>query len=567
MAIGVKVAAVFSCLCGWHCFVLYRQYSPSLIREVFMGTSMKISLLVILVFILSSCSTTKPHPFNPQAERQMELVVVNTLSGQVAGYITDNRIDAFLGIPYAKPPKGDLRFAPPVEIEPWADVKPATRFGPSCPQIKDEFEPSSLLYQDEDCLSLNIWTPGADDKKRPVIIYIHGGGFVNGGTGDPLYNGSYISKRGDIVFASVNYRINALGYLYLEDFGQEFKGSGNIAVQDQLMGIRWIKNNIAKFGGDPDNITIMGESAGSASVMVLMGLPQAKGLFAKAIAESGGCNLVRTREQASRYTKQFLKAAGVKDVASLRKLTPDEIEKAVEKQLDEAGFEADLVFAPVVDGNIIPIDPLKAIDSGSARGITFLNGTNHDEYRYWINYSWMLRFISMSTILKAVPDVKARLGGKDKELIEFYKKKNPHSGISDGMFEFATDLMFLIPHIQVSVAQSKYANVWMYRFDWRSQVKDYFGACHAIELPFVLKTFDSPTRWQIVGPNPPMGLSDTMQDAWVAFARTGNPNHAGMEKWPRYEAGQRATMIFNTNSMVENDPEKDVRLIYKGITY
>jgi para-nitrobenzyl esterase len=128
-------------------------------------------------------------------------------------------------------------------------------------------------------------------------------------------------------------------------------------------------------------------------------------------------------------------------------------------------------------------------------------------------------------------------------------------------------MMFLIPHIQASEAQSKYANVWMYRFDWKSQVKDYFGACHAIELPFVLKTFDSPTRYQIVGPNPPMGLSDMMQDAWVAFASTGNPNHTGMQDWPRYEAGQRATMIFDTKSEVLNDPEKDVRLIYKGITY
>jgi para-nitrobenzyl esterase len=532
-----------------------------------MRTFIKIPLIIIMILTLSSCSTTKQHPFNPQAERQMKFVVVNTSNGNVAGSRIENGMSAFLGVPYAKPPKGDLRFAPPVAVESWDDVKPAIYFGPTCPQIKDEYEPSSLLYQDEDCLSLNIWTPGADDKKRPVIIYIHGGGFVNGGTGDPLYNGSYISKRGDIVFASVNYRVNALGYLYLEDFGPEFKGSGNIAIQDQLMGIRWIKNNIVKFGGDPDNITIMGESAGSASVMILMGLPQAKGLFNKAIAESGGCNLVRTRELASRYTKQFLKAAGVKDVASLRKLTPDEIEKAVEKQLDEAGFEADLVFAPVVDGSIIPIDPLKAIDSGSARGITFLNGTNHDEYRYWINYSGLLRFISMGVMLKAVPDVKAKLGGKDKELIEFYEKKNPHSGVSDDMFEFATDMMFLIPHIQATEAQSKYADVWMYRFDWKSQVKDYFGACHAIELPFVLKTFDSPTRWQIVGPNPPMNLSDMMMDAWVAFARTGNPNHAGIQNWPQYESGQRATMIFNTKSGVENDPEKDVRLIYKGITY
>ena len=532
-----------------------------------MMMNVKISLMVIMVFILSSCSTTKQHPFNPQAERQMKLVVVNTLSGQVAGYITENKVSAFLGIPYAKPPKGELRFAPPVEIEPWGDIKPATHFGPSCPQIKDEFEPSSLLYQDEDCLSLNIWTPQADNKKRPVIVFIHGGGFVEGGTGDPLYNGSYISKRGDIVFASINYRVGTFGFLYLEEFGNEFAGSGNNGIKDQLMGLRWIKNNIARFGGDPENITIMGESAGSTFVMILMGLPQSKGLFVKAIAESGACNLVRTRDQASRYTKQFMKVAGVKDVESLRALTSGQIVTAIEKHLDEVGFEADLVYAPVVDGSVIPEDPLKAIQNGAAQGVAFLNGTNMDEYRYWINYYWPLRFVPLSYLIKSAPETRQRLKGREKELIEFYEKKNPGSGLGDNTFECATDMMFLIPHIQASEAQSKYAKVWMYRFDWKSQVKDYFGACHSIELPFVLKTFDSPTRYQIVGPNPPMELSDIMQDAWVAFARSGDPNHKDMPEWPMYDAKRRATMIFNTKPEVKDDPEKDVRLIYKGITY
>ena len=567
MAICVKEALVFSCLCGRHPFVLYRLYVQYLIKGVFMRTSMRISLMVIMVFILSSCSTTKQHPFNPQTERQMKLVVVNTASGSVAGYISENGVSTFLGIPYARPPKGELRFAPPSEIEPWTDVKPATHFGPSCSQIKDEFEPSSLLYQDEDCLSLNIWTPAADRNKRPVIIYIHGGGFLNGGTADPLYNGSNISKRGDIVFASVNYRVNAFGYLYLEDFGEQFKGSGNIATQDQLMGIKWIKKNVEMFGGDPENITIMGESAGSASVLILMGLPQSKGLFSKVIAESGACNLVRTTEQASRFTKQFIKIAGVKDVASLRKLTSEQIVKSVEKLIDEAGFEADLVFAPVVDGNIIIKDPLKSIDDGAATGIALLNGTNLDEYRYWINYYWPLRFVPLSMMINSAPETRQKLKGKEKELINFYDKKNPKASMGYNTFEFATDLMFLIPHIQVSEVQSKNANVWMYRFDWKSQVKDYFGACHSIELPFVLKTFDSPTRHQIVGPNPPMELSDIMQDAWVAFARSGNPNHKDMPEWPMYDAKRRATMIFNTKPEVKDDPEKDVRLIYKGITY
>jgi para-nitrobenzyl esterase len=532
-----------------------------------MRTFINIPLIIIMILTLSSCGTTKQILFNPQAERQMKLVVVNTSNGDIAGCKIENGVSAFLGIPYAKPPKGDLRFAPPVEVESWDDVRPAIHFGPSCPQTKDEFEPASLLYQDEDCLSLNIWTPQADDKKRPVIIYIHGGGFVEGGTGDPLYNGSYISKRGDIVFASLNYRVGTLGFLYLDDFGKEFAGSGNNGIRDQLMGLRWIKNNIAKFGGDPDNITIMGESAGSTFVMILMGLPQSKGLFTKAIAESGACNLVRDREKASIITAKFMKLAGVKDIEGLRKLKIEKIIEILEKHIDDAGFESDLLYAPVIDGNIIARDPILAIKDGQASGISLLNGTNQDEYRYWINYSSMLRFIPYKTLLNSVPEVRKRLKGREQEVFDFYEKKFPKAKLGDITFETATDMMFRIPHIQASEAQSKYADVWMYRFDWKSQVKDYFGACHAIELPFVLKTFDSPTRRQIVGPDPPMDLSDTMMDAWVAFARSGNPNHAGMQNWPQYEAGQRATMIFNTKSEVVNDPEKDVRLIYKGITY
>lgn len=495
--------------------------------------------------------------------------MAETSSGEISGYITKKGISAFLGIPYAKPPVGDLRFAAPQEIGKWESTKKTIEFGPSCPQFIDESEPASLYKQDEDCLSLNIWTPGLGGKKRPVIVYIHGGAFTNGGTSDPLYNGATISQRGDIVFASVNYRVNAFGFLYLEDFGAQFKGSGNIAVQDQLMGIRWIKKNIANFGGDPDNITLMGESAGSMSTLILMGLPQAQGLFKKVIAESGASSTLRTKEQASRSTKLFFETAGVNDVASLRAMPKEKVVKAVKDFLSAGfeGLEVDRVFMPVVDGSIIPVDPMKAIEGGASKGITLLNGTTLDEYRYWINFYDELRFIPLRKMMERNPNLKERVKGKDKEVLAFYEKKFPDQTLGDSTLEFVTDSLMRIPHIQVSEAQSKYSKVWMYRFDWKSQVKDYLGACHAIELPFVLKTFDSPTNRQIVGPNPPMELSDMMQDAWIAFAHSGDPNHKGMPEWPAYDAERRATMIFNTKSEVMNDPDKDVRLFYKGITY
>jgi len=523
-------------------------------------------IMAVLLALLTSCAH-KAVPFNPQPDRARRFVVVQTTHGQVAGFQAENGLDVFLGIPYAEPPVGRLRFAPPQPVAKWGYVRPAYRFGPTCPQSLDEFEPSSLLYQDEDCLSLNIWTPGIDAQKRPVMVYIHGGGFVEGGTGDPLYNGAHLANRGDIVVASVNYRVAALGFLALDDFGQEFAGSGNLALQDQIAGLTWIKNNIAQFGGDPDNITIMGESAGSVSVMFLMISPRARGLFHKAIAESGTINLSRTRVQAARYTQRFMELAGVKDVNRLRVLSASRIVELEEQLLEDAGFESDIVFAPVMDDIIIPANPVKAFEGGAAAGIPLLNGTNYDEIRYWLLYFPSLKYVPTRMLLSFAPDIKAKLGDKLDTVIDHYHKVLPSPGFSGVTFALATDMMFRIPHIQVSDLQSRFAPVWMYRFDWKSKVSDDLGACHAIEVPFVFRTFDSPTRYQIVGSDPPMELSDTMMNAWIAFIRTGSPNSTGMQVWPVYETQRRATMIFNDRCVVQDDPDKASRLFYKGILY
>jgi len=232
------------------------------------------------------------------AAGQGDKPIVATAGGKVEGFQTKNGVLAFLGIPFGQPPKGDLRFAPPVEVAPWEGVRDATKQGPVAPQPVDDDVPPSKFAQDEDCLNLDIWTPGIDGRKRPVIVYIHGGSFMFGASSDPAYDGANISKRGDIVFASINYRVGMLGFLYLEDFGTEYQGSGSNGIRDEILALRWLKNNIARFGGDPENITIMGESAGGANVLTLIGLPEARGLFQKAIAESGGISAFRTREEA-----------------------------------------------------------------------------------------------------------------------------------------------------------------------------------------------------------------------------------------------------------------------------
>ena len=407
-------------------------------------------LLVMISLLTLFTSNVQATPFNPQVDRARRFVMAQTTQGQVAGFHAENGLDIFLGIPYAEPPIGRLRFAPPQPVAKWEYVRPAYLFGPSCPQLQDKSEPSSMLYQDEDCLSLNIWTPGVDSKKRPVMVYIHGGGFVEGGSGDPLYNGARLAKRGDIVVTSVNYRVAALGGLALDSYGQEFAGSGNLNLQDQIAGLTWIKNNIAQFGGDPDNITIMGESAGGASVMFLMISPKAKGLFQKAIAESGTTTFSRTKEQAAKYTKRFMELAGVKNVDGLRKLSLSKILELEMKLMEKDPYEADWIFAPVMDDIIVPANPFRAFEEGAAAKIPLLNGTTYDEYRYWQSFFPSLKDVPTKKLLSSAPDIWGKLGSKLDTISDYYRKKLPGSGYGGVNFALATDIIFKIPHIQIS---------------------------------------------------------------------------------------------------------------------
>ena len=532
-----------------------------------MNASRSMALMIMMGVSHSAYSASDQLGLKSLIDRQKNQPVASTSSGKVAGFVTGNGVSAFLGIPFAQPPKGDLRFAAPVPIEPWRGVRPATQFGFSCPQGKDPAELASLLPQDEDCLTLNIWTPKADAQKRPVIVYLHGGGFLSGGTGDPTYDGAVFSKRGDLVFASINYRVQAFGFLYLDEFGEQFKGSGANGIRDQLLGLRWLKANLARFGGDPENITIMGESAGSISGVTLLSLPQAKGLFQKAITESGSSNVLRTKEQAALLTKQFFQLAGITDIAGLRKLTPAQFGEINKKQKALIGVFAARMYAPVVDGAVIPREPLTAIQEGAAAGIPLLNGVNRDEFSYYIQYFPALRTTPLRQFFMGTPQLQGKLQGREAEILAFYQQNNPPEGKIAAIPAFVTDLVFFVPHVRLSEAQSHHAPVWMYRFEWPSQVHAYLGACHAIELAFVFKTFDSPLTGEIVGPTPPMGLSDMMQDAWIAFARTGNPNHKGMPAWPTYDAQRRATMIFNAESKVMEDPNREARQLFTGISF
>jgi len=327
-------------------------------------TSKKLFLTLLIVALLGAVLAVYPGCGGTN-------LVAKTGSGKVEGELKESGILVFKGIPYAKPPVGELRFKPPQPPKPWSYTFKAGMFGPVAPQAENEIGSTAAQEQSEDCLSLNVWTPAADGKHRPVMVWIHGGGFTNGSGSDDWYDGSTFTERGDVVVVTLNYRLGALGFLYLGGVGgPEYAQSGNLGLLDQVAALKWVRDNIAAFGGDPGNVTIFGESAGSMSVCTLMGMPAARGLFQKAIGESGALNLINNRNFASGITRQFMSYAGVTDMAGLLSLTTEKILKAQSDLLDREG-RVGTPLGPVIDGSVLPEPPLHAIANGSAAKVTF----------------------------------------------------------------------------------------------------------------------------------------------------------------------------------------------------
>ena len=516
---------------------------------------------------IDNIQKTTGDPEKAASGEGLPVVVTNTTYGRVAGLKNDDGLNVFLGVPYAKAPVGELRFMPPQEPTSWKGILPAFSFGSVCPQVQSSSEAASYYPQGEDCLSLNIWTPGIDDKYRPVVVFIHGGAFIEGASANPMYNGSSLASNGDIVVVTINYRLGALGFLYLEPLGEEYAKSGDLGILDQILALQWVQKNIEMFGGDPENVTLMGQSAGSISVTTLMSVPQAKGLFRRAIAESGAPNLCLTREDAANITRKFMKLANVTSVEGLRRLNAFELIDVQGMLLKDAGLSASNTFAPVIDGQVLPEDPFLALNNGSAAGIHLLLGTNRNEFRLWLYLSPILAYVPPEALLVVIPDVDSVFGGQMAMagILARYHLSQPLAWPNDLTMDILTDTEFWIPQVRMAEVQSKHALTWMYRFDWPSPFENgKLGACHALELPFIFHNFNSQATAQRVGPIPPMKLANKIQSTWIAFIRTGDPNTGDLPHWPGYNTSQRATMLLTLNSTLQNDPAREVRLFYKG---
>ena len=459
----------------------------------------------------------------------------------------DSMLLAFKGIPYALQPTGDRRWQ---VARPEPDsrlVREAKYFGHSSIQTRWSGNAASLYPQGEDCLTLNVWTAasGMRSARRPVMVWIHGGSYVSDGTVNPRNWGDrFVEAHPQVVFVSINYRLGLLGYLDLSQLpdGKAYARSGNLGLLDQVEALRWVKRNIAAFGGDPDNVTIMGHSAGAGSVALLASIDEAQGLFHRAIMQSGSVAFTSSREECQRLTQRVLDATGAKTVADLQALSTDEIIALNDKVGKFYRF-------PERDGGLIPEDPYSRFDGFNA-GIDMLIGTTADEARYWVDAmggeedfdmaTWLWsRYITLS--LDSAQRSSANRFLNDGDVV--------NTSYSSPSVEFLNELMFRGPAIEMAQRHAASGGK-TYMYTWLEPVgAPIYGACHGAEVCYVLNT----GRQIKNGEAPDPQLAAQVQQMWVNFATTGNPSIQG-HYWPAYETTQRASMLIHRDTLeVEND--------------
>jgi para-nitrobenzyl esterase len=454
-------------------------------------------------------------------------------------------------------------------------VAPGSAFGPPAPQNPDPLDSmwgEVLAPGDEDCLTLNVWTPGADERRRPVMVYIHGGAFIIGSGRWGWYEGCRLAERGDVVLVTINYRLGAFGFLNLcEIGGSDYQASSNCGLLDQVAALEWVRDNIGRFGGDPNNVTVFGESAGGISICCLLAMDRARGLFHRAIVQSGGPNMIRSQALSLRTARAFLQHACVKDLDGLRSLSTRDLLAAQALVLRDDTLGGVRAFGPVVDGTILPVPPLHAVRSGSARNVALLAGTTRDEARLWSLYDPNFGETSPEAwhnLLRRIkaPDAAALQGA--------YSRHRPQASCREITQAILGDVLFRLPLIRLAEAQAGHrSDTRMYLFAWETPVLDgRLGSPHAVELPFVFGNLDANGVSELIGKDPKrqaerQALVEAVQGAWIAFARTGDPSHPGLPPWPAYKTQERYTLVFDWSSEVQADPLVSERSVWRDVPF
>lgn len=518
------------------------------------------------------CAAESWHPLTRAESAASPHASITT--GRVRGFV-DRGIYAFKGIPYGAD-TALRRFMAPVPPKPWSGVREATEFGPRAPQPTRHFSggthrgyyfPPDTGSISEDCLYLNVWTPALrDGRERPVMVYIHGGGYDTGSANNILYNGANLCHRGNVVVVTVSHRLNLFGFLYLADLAPQFEDSGNTGMLDLILALNWVRDNIEEFGGDPGRVLIFGQSGGGAKCATLMGMPAAKGLFHRVITMSGEQVTASRRESATKRSRDVLKALDLpaSRIGEIRTMP-------MERLLDV--YHAAGYYGPVKDGCNILRDPFDPDASPLSADIPMIIGNTHDETRILIGGGDPSTFsLTWETLPGKLKQHGQYLGDLSIEkVIADYRHWYPHDTASDVFFAATTASRSWRPAIieaeRRAAQPAAEPHTWVYELDWPSPIDGgKWGAPHMLDIPLNLDNVAVATSMTGDGPEA-QHMAEIMSSACIQFARTGNPNYAGMPNWKPYDLTNRATMCFDLPPRLVDDPRGKERRLVEQVPY
>jgi para-nitrobenzyl esterase len=545
-----------------------------------MEAGMEAILIARRRMLLAGAAVATGFAFNARAEAPLLTPVTATAHGRVQGRVRADGIHVFKGLRYGAPPTGAARFKPPQPPAPWPGIHPAFAYGAPAMQmpmgasaapmtelsvaIAGFFSTASdMTIDNEDCLFLNVWTKALGaERRRPVMVWLHGGGYAYGSGGWPVYDGANLARRGDVVVVTINHRLNAFGYLYLAELmGEDYAASGNAGMLDIVLALQWVRDNIAAFGGDPGNVTIFGESGGGSKVSHLLAMPAAQGLFHKAIIQSGAGVTGAPRAEATDLAGAILRELNIApgDAAALSAAHPDAVVAAsaacVSRLPPDRAFRG---LSPVVDGATLPRDPFAPDAPAISADIPVMIGSNKDEMSIFnASAPWWGRL----TEEQAVAQTRALAGPRADALLAALRAQHPDYSPTY-LFNAAQSALFFhgpTHTLAERKAAQRRAPVYLYYLTWETPAAGGLFKCpHALDLPLMFDNVEM-ARALLGEGEAPQRVADQMASAWIAFATTGDPNNAAIPAWPAYDARRRATMVFDAESRVVNDPIRAVR--------